>query len=202
MTIPAAEATSWAALDASGKRAQLLRAASEVFARSGLQAPMPEIAAAAGAGIGSVYRQFPSKRTLLAALVIERLEEARADAEAALVSPAGPWVSLVALLQDHAERQVGDDVFAEALACLATDPDVGRARAATNAAWERLLAAGRAEGRLRSDATTDDLRLLFAATRAAAQLESGAWRRMLELGIDALDTQPRAARRMKSEPIS
>jgi AcrR family transcriptional regulator len=192
MTIPVAEATSWAALDAGGKRAQLLRAASEVFARSGLQAPMPEIAAAAGAGIGSVYRQFPSKRTLLAALVIERLEEARADAEAALVSPAGPWVSLVAMLQDHAERQVGDDVFAEALACLATDPDVGRARAATNAAWERLLAAGRAEGRLRPDATTDDLRLLFAATRAAAQLESGAWRRMLELGIDALDTQPRS----------
>ena len=192
MTIPAVEATSWAALDASGKRAQLLRAASEVFARSGLQAPMPEIAAAAGAGIGSVYRQFPSKRTLLAALVIERLEEARADAEAALVSPAGPWVSLVAMLQDHAERQVGDDVFAEALACLATDPDVGRARAATNAAWERLLAAGRAEGRLRPDATTDDLRLLFAAMRAAAQLESGAWRRMLELGIDALDTEPRS----------
>lgn len=191
MTIPVAAATSWAGLDAAGKRAKLLRAASEAFARSGLEAPMPEIAAAAGAGIGSVYRQFPSKRTLLAALVIERLEDARGDAEAALVSPAGPWVSLVAMLQDHAERQVGDDVFAEALACLATDPDVGRARAATNAAWERLLAAGRAEGRLRPDATTDDLRLLFAATRAAAQLESGAWRRMLELGIDALDTQPR-----------
>jgi hypothetical protein len=51
---------------------------------------------------------------------------------------------------------------------------------------ESVLTAARAEGRLRADATTLDLRLLFAATRAAAQLEAGAWRRMLELGIDAL----------------
>jgi hypothetical protein len=35
-------------------------------------------------------------------------------------------------------------------------------------------------------APTLDLRLLFAATRAAGQLQDGAWRRMLELGIDAL----------------
>jgi hypothetical protein len=54
---------------------------------------------------------------------------------------------------------------------------------------ECLLAAARGEGRLRADATTLDLRLLFAATRAAGQLQSGGWRRMLELGIDALDTQ-------------
>ncbi len=59
---------------------------------------MPEVAAAAGAGVGSVYRQFPSKRELLAALVIERLESVRVDAEAALDSPAGPWAALVALL--------------------------------------------------------------------------------------------------------
>jgi len=191
MTIPVAGGTCWSELDAAGKRARLLRAAGEVFARSGLGAPMPEVAAAAGAGIGSVYRQFPSKRTLLAALVIERLEQAREDAGAAVLSPVGPWAALVALLWDHAERQVGDDVFAEALACLSTDSEVEDARAATTTAWERLLEAGRAEGRLRPDATTDDLRLLFAATRAAGRVEPGAWRRMLELGIDALDTQAR-----------
>jgi AcrR family transcriptional regulator len=191
MVIPVDRRACWSELDAGGKRARLLRAASEVFARSGLGAPMPEIAAAAGAGVGSVYRQFPSKRTLLAALVIERLEESRQDAEAAIVGPAGPWASLVALLGDHVERQAGDDVFAEAIACLSTDPGVERAYAATTAAWERLLEAGRAEGRLRPDASTDDLRLLFAAARAAGGLEPGAWRRMLELGIDALDTQAR-----------
>jgi AcrR family transcriptional regulator len=191
MAIPATGGTCWSELDADGKRARLLRAAGEVFAHSGLEAPMPEVAAAAGAGVGSVYRQFPSKRELLAALVIERLEAVKVDAEAALDSPAGPWAALVALLWDYVERQAGDDVVGEAIACVSTDPDVDRAYAATTAALERLLEAGRAEGRLRFDATTEDLRLLFAATRAASQLGLGAWRRMLELGIDALDTQSR-----------
>src|SRR4051812_18251477 len=110
MTIPAYRDSSWSKLGADGKRARLLRAASEVFARSGLDAPMPEIATAAGAGIGSVYRQFPSKRELLTALVVERLEAVTADAEAAIASPDGPWAALVGLLHDYAERQAGDDV--------------------------------------------------------------------------------------------
>jgi AcrR family transcriptional regulator len=193
MGIPAPRAMEedcWSELDPPAKRERLLRAAGEVFARSGLQAPMPEVAAAAGAGIGSVYRQFPSKRRLLAALVIERLEEMREDAETAVVSPAGPWAALVSLLRDYAERQAGDDVYAEATACVSTEPDVARAHAATTAAWERLLAAARAEGRLRPDASTDDIRLIFAAMRAASGVEQGAWRRMLELSIDALAAHP------------
>jgi AcrR family transcriptional regulator len=189
MAIPIAEGTRWSELDASGKRATLLGAAGEVFARSGLEAPMPEVAEAAGVGVGSVYRQFASKRALLAALVIERLEAVREDAEAAVASPAGPWAALVALLHDYAERQARDDVVGEAIACVSTDPEVDRAYASTTAALDRLLEAARAEGRLRPDATTDDLRLVFAATRAAGQLGPGAWRRMLELGIDALDAQ-------------
>jgi len=191
MAIPVAGGTRWSELDADGKRATLLRAAGEVFACSGLEAPMPEVAAAAGAGVGSVYRQFPSKRALLAALVVERLEQVREDADAAVIDPAGPWAALVTLLRGYAERQADDGVFAEAVACVATEPEVMRAYAAKTAAWERLLDAGRAEGRLRPDASTDDLRLLLTATRAAGQLEPGAWRRMLELGIDALDTQAR-----------
>lgn len=193
MTIPAHPHSSWSQLDADGKRARLLRAASEVFARSGLDAPMPEIAAAAGAGVGSVYRQFPSKRELLTALVVERLEAVTADAEAAIESPDGPWAALVGLLHDYAERQAGDDVVGEAIACLSTDPDVALSYAATNAALERLLAAAREQGRLRPDATAEDLRLIFAATRAAVQLKPEAWRRMLELGIDSLDTKRSSA---------
>lgn len=179
-------ASCWSELDPAAKRERLLRAASEVFAHQGLAAPMPAVAAAAGAGVGSVYRQFPAKRDLLAALVIERLEEVRADAEAALEGGGGPWVALTELLRTYAERQAHDDVLAEAMACLSSDPEVERARAATSAALEQLLAAAKAEGSLRADASTDDLRLLFGAVRAAEQVEEGGWRRMLELGIDAL----------------
>jgi AcrR family transcriptional regulator len=191
MTIPpldsASATTCWAELDAEGKRATLLRAAGEVFAREGLDAPMPVIAAAARAGIGSVYRQFPSKRDLLAALVVERLEEVESRAELALASSDGPWNALTGLLWALAERQVADDVVGEAMATVSAHPAVQEALASTMVALERLLAAARAEGRVRADATTLDLRLLFAATRAAVSLESGAWRRMLELGIDALE---------------
>jgi AcrR family transcriptional regulator len=195
MAIPLVEETTrWSDLDAEAKRGRLLSAAASVFARSGLEAPMPAVAAAAGAGVGSVYRQFPSKRDLLAALVVERLEQVRADTDAALEDPAGPWSALTDLLRAYAERQAGDDVLAEAMAYVAGDPGVDRAYALKTASLEPLLEAARAEGRLRPDATTQDLRLLFAATRAAGRLEPGGWRRMLELGIDALDAGIRSSR--------
>jgi len=191
MSIPLIERSAevedcWAALDAKEKRARLLRAAGEVFARDGLDAPMPAVAAAAGAGVGSVYRQFPSKRDLLAALVVERLQESQRGAEAALADGESRWLALTGLLWTLAERQVGDDVLGEAMATVSEHPAVTEALQATLVSLERLLAAARAEGELRADATALDLRLLFAATRAAGQLEVGAWRRMLELGIDAL----------------
>jgi AcrR family transcriptional regulator len=178
----------WSSLDPSEKRARLLRVAGEVFARDGLDAPMPVIAAAAGAGVGSVYRQFPSKHDLLAALVVERLQEAEDGAVAALASCEGPFPALIGLLWTLAERQAGDDVLGEAMATVSSHPAVREALASTTVALEALLAAARVEGRLRPDATSLDLRLLFAATRAAGALEPGAWRRMLELGIDALET--------------
>jgi AcrR family transcriptional regulator len=193
MHVPdSAVAASWSDLDAEQKRARLLSAAGEVFARDGLDAPMPVIAAAAGAGIGSVYRQFPSKRDLLAALVVERLKDTEDGAGAALGSPEGPWIALTGLLWTLAERQAGDDVLGEAMATVSEHPAVQQALATTLAALEVLLAAARTEGRLRADATALDLRLLFAATRAAGQIEPGTWRRMLELGIDGLDVSARS----------
>jgi AcrR family transcriptional regulator len=191
MSIPVLEKTDasvngWSSLGQQEKRARLLLAAGEVFARDGLDAPMPAVAAAAGAGVGSVYRQFPSKRDLLAALVVERLQESERGAEAALASGEDRWSALTGLLWMLAERQAGDDVLGEAMVTVSEHPAVVEALAATVVSLERLLAAARTEGKLRTDATTLDLRLLFAATRAALQLEAGAWRRMLELGIDAL----------------
>lgn len=147
---------------------------------------MPALAAAAGIGVGSLYRQFPSKHELLTVLVIERLEQVIADVEAALASDAGPWLALTAFLWEHAEQAVGDGVLAEAIAALRVDPAVKRVRARSTAALQALLDAAKAEGTVREDATALDLRLLIAAARAAEQVEAGAWRRALELGIDSL----------------
>ena len=190
----------WSDLAAEDKRARLLAAAGEVFARDGLDAPMPAIAAAVGAGVGSLYRQFSSKTDLLAALVVERLADIEVGAEAALGGTESAWSALTGLLWTLAERQAADDVLGEAMATVSEHEAVQRALASTTAALERLLVVARAEGRLRPDATTLDLRLLFAGTRAAAQLEPDAWRRMLELGIDALDTDARRARPAAATP--
>jgi AcrR family transcriptional regulator len=192
MSIPPPDETaSWSNLSAEEKRTRLLRAAGEVFARDGLDAPMPAIAAAAGAGVGSVYRQFCSKHELLAALAVERLIDAEHGANAALESTAGPWLALTGLLWTLAERQATDPVAGEGMVTVSDHPAVQSALSSTVVALERLLAAARAEGRLRPDATAMDLRLLFAATRAATALEPQAWRRMLELGIDSLDADAR-----------
>lgn len=195
MTIPA-EAwavadpdVEWASLDSGAKRERILCAAGVVFSRDGLGAPMPAVAAAAGAGIASIYRRFPSKRDLLAALVRRRLDQMADAAEEASARAGDRWSALTEMLWTVVPLQSGDGFLGEAWTEVMDHPDIRAATARATRALERLLADARKEGRLRGDATTIDLRLLFAATRAAARIEPDAWERMLALLIDGLDTQ-------------
>jgi AcrR family transcriptional regulator len=186
-TTPAAAC--WTALTPAAKCERLLGAAGQVFARSGLDAPMSEVAEAAGAGVASIYRQFPSKHELLAALVIRRMDQ-HAEAAAEAEQRAGDrWSALVEMLRGLVETQSADDFMGEARALVAGHAEVEAATERAATALEGLLATARAEGRLRADASVLDLRLLFAATRAAKRVEPQNWPRMLELLIDALDSQ-------------
>src|SRR3954454_7291750 len=97
----------WITLDADGKRLRLLEAAEAVFARDGLEAPVPSIAAAAGAGVGSVYRAFASKDEIVCALAVERLHWVRERAREAR-DEADPWSGLEGLLRVIADRQMAD----------------------------------------------------------------------------------------------
>jgi AcrR family transcriptional regulator len=200
MMIPASESEAasgrcgWTSLDARAKRERLLAAATEVFARDGLDAPMSVVADAAGAGVASVYRLFESKRELLAALVVRRMDTIAAAAQEAYEQPGNRWDALTAMVRSLVSAQRADYLIGEARAAVSDHPDVIEAISRASEAQERLLAAARAEGRLRADATTLDLRLLFAATRAARRVEPERWQRMLELMIDALDTQRPADR--------
>jgi AcrR family transcriptional regulator len=193
MIIPVQESsTAWPALDQAAKKERLLAAAAEVFARDGLEASMPAVAAAAGAGVASVYRQFDSKHDLLAALVERRLDQVAEGAANAAAREGSRWSVLIELLSNLVETQACDEFFGEAMRKVDGHPAVRAASKRAYAALERLLADARAEGRLRADATILDLRLLFAATRAARHLEPNLHGRMLELMIDGLDTIPRA----------
>jgi AcrR family transcriptional regulator len=176
----------WSQLDAEQKRERLLAAAGEVFAREGIEAPMPAVAAAAGAGVGSVYRQFPSKEDLLAALAIRRLDTVALDIEAAAARGGEAWPALVELLWELADRGASDDVVAEAIATVSEHPAVAARHQLCEAELERIMSAARAQGTLRADARPSDVRLLLAAVRAARRQDASGWRRMLELGLDGL----------------
>lgn len=179
----------WASLDAADKRERLLNAANAVFSQQGLEAPMSEVAAAAGAGVASVYRLFPSKHELLAALVVRRNEQIAEAASIALRRETDRWTALTEMITELVAAQSTDDFIGEARLKVGHHPDVLAARSRTARAVGRLMAAAREEGRLRRDATPLDLRLLFAATRAARRIEPDAWQRTLRLMLDALDTQ-------------
>jgi AcrR family transcriptional regulator len=176
----------WAELTPKAKRERLLCAAAEVFATVGLDASMPAVAAAAGSGVASIYRQFSSKYELIAALVTRRLDQITEEAELARASDGDRWSVLVAMLWKIVERQAYDDFLGEARVAVTGHPDVEAATERATAALDQLLDDARAEGQLRPDASNLDLKLLFAATRAAKQVEPAAWRRTLELFIDAL----------------
>jgi len=186
MAIPApAKREPWAALDPESKRQRLVQAAEAVFARDGLDAPVPAIAAEAGAGVGSVYRAFASKEDLIAALAVERLQWFTREAGAALSAPEA-GAALESLLHAVVERDSRDRVLSNALETAFERPEVAPVRAEAVEACERLLARAANAGRIRSDVTSDDIRLLLIGTRAAERVSRGAGQRLLSLAIEGL----------------
>jgi AcrR family transcriptional regulator len=86
---------------ARGKRADALRnqralldAAAAVFVTSGVDAPIREIAARAGVGIGTIYRHFPTRADLVVAVYRHQVEACAEAGPALLASAASPLVAL------------------------------------------------------------------------------------------------------------
>src|SRR4029450_1120707 len=80
--------------DARRNREAIIAAAKRLFADEGLDAQMPDVAKAAKVGVGRVYRTFPTKEDLIAALAgdrFERLAEKAREGTAAEDPGGGPW---------------------------------------------------------------------------------------------------------------
>lgn len=82
--------------DAVRNQQKLLAAAAEVFVTSGVDAPIREIAARAGVGMGTIYRHFPTRADLVVAVFRHQVE---ACAEAGPSLLAGADSPLAALRQ-------------------------------------------------------------------------------------------------------
>src|SRR3954451_11028553 len=86
--------------DARRNEKALLDAAAEVFVTSGVEAPVRDIAARAGVGVGTIYRHFPTRADLIIAVYRHQVE-ASAEAGPALLAAGGSahaalalWISL------------------------------------------------------------------------------------------------------------
>src|SRR3954471_14383256 len=121
--------------DALRNRERVITAAAAVFAEKGLDAGVPEIAQRAGVGKATVYRSFPSKEHLVAAVAVERLgwiteltTRALADRDAG--------AAFLRVVVTIAEQQASDCAVAGALAADIDLPELHAARATTHAALE------------------------------------------------------------------
>jgi len=84
--------------DGQRKMSSLLQAAMEVFAESGVDAPVREIAERASVGLGTVYRHFPQRSDLIVA-VFQSQVDACADAAVALARKYEPGKALARWMQ-------------------------------------------------------------------------------------------------------
>jgi AcrR family transcriptional regulator len=80
--------------DAQRNEDALLEAAKAVFATSGVDAPVREIAAKASVGLGTLYRRFPTRADLIAAVFRREVDACTTEARAlATVHPPGEALS-------------------------------------------------------------------------------------------------------------
>ncbi|ANY05869.1 TetR family transcriptional regulator [Pseudonocardia sp. HH130630-07] len=72
----------------------LLDAAAAAFAASGVDAPVRDVAARAGVGVGTVYRHFPSRADLLVAVYRHQVDSCAEAGPALLAAEPSPLVAL------------------------------------------------------------------------------------------------------------
>src|SRR4051812_10369916 len=93
--------------DAERNRQRILDAARTLIAEQGLGVSHDQLAEAADVAVGTVYRRFPDKESLIEALFAEHIEGVVALARAAL-EIADPWEGLVTFLTQALQIQAGN----------------------------------------------------------------------------------------------
>ncbi|MFD8385426.1 TetR/AcrR family transcriptional regulator [Streptomyces sp. NPDC059679] len=80
--------------DARRNQETLLDAAASIFVASGVEAPVRDIAAKAGVGVGTIYRHFPTRADLIIAVYRHQVEACAEAGPALLASSATPHAAL------------------------------------------------------------------------------------------------------------
>src|SRR5579859_4254740 len=175
--------------DARRNRERILQSARAVFAESGAEAQIDDVARHAGVGVGTVYRHFPTKQALLAELVRQTFRLFTGWALEALEAGGEPFALIEGLLRRIAETAAGDAGVQYALAN--SDGQAGTEAPAEQdeliAVIAELIERARRARTIRPGIEAIDIAMLICGVVSAMGTRPGFdWRRHLDLVIDAL----------------
>jgi AcrR family transcriptional regulator len=186
--------------DAAANRERILAAAAVAVRRDGERVPMATIADEAGVGIGTVYRHYPTRAALLAALSLRAYDLVLGHARTAACAD-GPAVDAIAqfLAQTIAAR---DDLNLPLHGGpVSLDARTLALQAEIRELLEQVLARGRRDGSIRADATANDI-IITGAMLAQPLAHVADWdrlaRRQAEIylaGLAATSSSSRPRRR-------
>ena len=172
--------------DAQRNRAALVEAAAEVMGRRGLEAPLDEIASAAGVGNATLYRHFPARRDLVQAVFADQMARYAAAIETAWEDP-DPWLAVRGYLTEICALQAENRALADLVTSAEYTDDT---RPTAVAHLQALLDRARSAGRLRADFAVEDVALLLLANagvvRRTAERAPAASPRLVALLLDGL----------------
>jgi AcrR family transcriptional regulator len=143
--------------DAQRNEDRLLEAAAAAFSSDGANASVKDIARAAGVGIGTLYRRFPSKELLIEATYRHEVQDL-CDAALELSASHPPEDALRAWMERFLDFMATKHGMADALRVVLTDETERlETRAHLAAAIDHLLAAGVSESVTRPQVDARDV---------------------------------------------
>lgn len=177
--------------DALRNRERVLRAAAETFAKAGNDAQMDDIAKRCGLGVGTLYRHFRTKDTLLEALLLDGLGRFLAAAQTSREQAATPWDAFAGFIRVAAHMLVENRALKELTQGLAArSPELEEKRREVHELVASLARDAQRSGELRADFSPDDLPILFSGLGAAVAREDalaeGQTDRFVDIILDGL----------------
>lgn len=149
--------------DAEQNRDRIIEAARKVYRREGLSASMACIARTAEVGIATLFRRFPTRSDLIAAVFEEAMQRNR-DAAVAARDDESAWEGFRGYIETVCGLQAANRGFAEVLTMNYGSVKVlERQRQEAFEAFTALIGRAKKEGRLREDFSPEDLPILLMA---------------------------------------
>ncbi|WP_426512667.1 TetR/AcrR family transcriptional regulator [Dactylosporangium sp. McL0621] len=173
--------------DARENRARILQAAREAFAEDG-ETSMNQIAQRSGVGAGTLYRNFPSRETLVLAVYQEEIERIIGTVPP-LLAELPPLEALRRWTTDLVEAMRRKHGLGDALSSGAHQAIAEQTYGPVIGAITELLDAGRRDGSIRPDADPGDFLQLTGALWRSAPGPGDRSPHMLALILDGLRTR-------------